>query len=75
MMSFVRNPFFLGGCMALYHYSGIVFPDCAGSFYGEQCMKSCGMCKAGCHSYFGTCKDGCLPGWMGFMCTEGLSSV
>lgn len=50
-----------------FFYSG-----CPKLFWGEDCVNNCPDKCTGCNNINGLCEYGCLPGWKGNLCNEGI---
>lgn len=46
---------------------------CSRGFFGEDCSKKCIDTCAGCNNINGLCDYGCIPGWKGYFCIEGIA--
>ena len=51
---------------------GVLFIECDGGRYGQNCSNTCGFCfqKEQCHSITGKCAHGCENGYKGDRCTQ-----
>lgn len=45
---------------------------CPKWFWGEDCAKNCPDKCTGCNNINGLCEYGCVPGWEGYLCNEGI---
>lgn len=43
--------------------------------FGQDCSKKCIDTCAGCNIVNGMCDSGCIPGWKGDLCKEGISNL
>ena len=57
----------------------LYFAECYLGFYGEGCVNNCSEHCLGadnsCHHVTGTCDLGCDPGYLGALCTMGMSQT
>lgn len=49
-------------------------PDCPHGFFANNCSEKCIDTCAGCNNINGLCESGCIPGWKGDLCSEGVSN-
>lgn len=50
----------------------VFFSGCPKLFWGENCVKNCPDKCNGCNNINGLCDFGCVPGWNGYLCNEGI---
>lgn len=48
---------------------------CPKLFWGDDCVKKCPDKCNGCNNINGLCEYGCVPGWNGHLCNEGIIEV
>lgn len=49
-------------------------PDCPHGFFANNCSEKCIDTCEGCNNINGLCEYGCIPGWKGDLCSEGVSN-
>lgn len=48
---------------------------CPDRFFGKDCSEKCIATCAGCNKFNGLCDSGCIYGWKGYFCNEGMVGV
>ena len=51
----------------------MIFIECSQGKYGLNCNDTCSNCKREpCSPVTGVCQYGCIPGWKGAKCNQGM---
>lgn len=48
---------------------------CFDGFFGKDCLEKCIVICVGCNRFNGLCDFGCIYGWKGYFCNEGMVGV
>lgn len=48
---------------------------CPDGFFGKDCSEKCIATCAGCNTFNGLCDSGCISGWKGYFCNQGMVGV